>query len=138
MRDLSKPLAPTFGNPIKKRKVVKTVNPNGRTKKVITRRDGTVVTKIKDKNSPLGSRKSKRVTKPDGTSKTKSTVDSRNIKNPGAAKIVQKSKTTYNADGSIKKTKSRVNTGPLTKTTKSKVVYNKDGSVKKSKHKPRM
>ena len=122
----------------KKRKVVKTVNPNGRTTKVVTRRSGTVVTKIKDKNAPSGARKSKRVTKPDGTSKTRSTVDSRNTKSPASAKIVQKSKTTYNADGSIKKLKSRVNTGPLTKTTKSKTVYNKDGSVKKTKHKPRM
>ena len=120
-----------------KRKVVKKVNPNGRTTKVITRRSGTVVTKIKDKNAPLGSRKSKRVTKADGTSKTKSTVDSRNTKSKSFAKIVQKNKTTYNADGSIKKTKSRVNKGPLTKTTKSKTVYNKDGSVKKTKHKPR-
>ena len=120
-----------------KRKVVKKVNPNGRTTKTVTRRSGTVATKVKDKNAPLGSRKSKRVTKSDGTSKTKSRVDSRNTKSTAAAKVVQKRKTTYNADGSIKKSKSRVNAGPLTKTTKSKVVYNKDGSVKKSKHKPR-
>ena len=63
-----------------KRKVVKKVNPNGRTTKTVTRRSGKVVTKVKDVNAPLGARKSKRVTKLDGTSKTKSTVDSRKTK----------------------------------------------------------
>ena len=114
-RDLSNPLASTFGEPKKKRTVVKSVDSQGNKKKVVTRRDGTKVTKTERDGNSLGVRKSKRVTKADGTSKTKSTV----VK-PSGTKI--KSKTSYNADGSVKIKKTKTKSGSGSNKSKSMTV----------------
>ena len=87
----------------------------GNTKKVVTRRSGTVVTKTVRDGGSLGVRKAKRVTKADGTSKTKSTV----VK-PSGTKI--KSKTSYNADGSVKIKKTKTKSGSGSNKSKSMTV----------------
>jgi hypothetical protein len=120
-RDLSNPLASTFGEPKKKRTVVKSVDSQGNKKKVVTRRNGTKVTKTERDGGSLGVRKSKRVTKADGTSKSKSTVTK------GSSTI--KSKTSSNADGSVVKRKSVAKDGFGTK-TKNKSITKSDGSSK--------
>ena len=105
----------TKNNTMNKRKVVKSVDAKGNKKKVVTRRSGTVVTKTDRDNGTLGTRKAKRVTKADGTSKTKSTV-----KKTNGVKV--KSKTSYNADGSVKVRKVKTKSGSGSTKSKSMTI----------------
>ena len=105
-----------------KRKVVKSVDAKGNKKKVVTRRSGTVVTKTDRDNGTLGTRKAKRVTKADGTSKTKSTIKK------GSSTL--KSKTSYNADGSVVKRRSVSKTDAFGAKTKNKSTTKANGSSK--------